>query len=85
MIWSNAGKTNPSNWISHHRPVPAHRQTDRGADDPGLGQRRVQHPVLAEVLLQTVGDPEDAAQPADVLPHDEDLGVVLHRVAQRRR
>ena len=81
-IWSYAGKTNPSNWISHHRPVAAQREADRGADDAGLGQRGVDDPVLAEVLLQAVGDPEDAAELADVLTHDQDLGVVLQRRAQ---
>ena len=64
------------------RPVAAHRHADRGAEDAGLGERRVDDPVLAEVLLQAVGDPEDAAELADVLAHDEDLGVVLHRLAQ---
>ena len=40
--------------------------------------------VLAEVLLQAVGDPEDAAELADVLAHDDDLRVVLQRAAQAR-
>ena len=65
-----------------HRAVAAHREPDRGADDAGLGERGVEHPLLAEVLLQAVGHPEDAAEPADVLAHDDDLGVVLHRRAQ---
>jgi hypothetical protein len=34
--------------------------------------------VLAEVLLQPVGDTEDAAELADVLAHHDDLGVGLH-------
>ena len=55
---------------------------DRGAEDAGLRERRVDDPVLAEVLLQAVGDPEDAAELADVLAHDQDLRVVLHRLAQ---
>ena len=64
------------------RPVAAQRHADRGADDAGLRQRAVDDPVLAEVLLQAVGDPEDAAELADVLAHHQDLGVVLHRLAQ---
>ena len=67
-----------------HRPVAAHRQAHRGADDPRFGERGVDDAVLAEVLLQAVGDPEDAAELADVLAHDEDLRVVLHRPAQAR-
>src|SRR5690606_12330598 len=65
-----------------HRPVAAHREADGGADDAGLRQRGVDDPGVAEVLLQAVGDPEDAAQRADVLAHDDDLVVVLHRLAQ---
>ena len=84
-IWSKPGKTNPSNWISHTGRKPRMRQPDGGADDARLGQRGVQHPLLAEVLLQAVGDPEDAAELADVLAHHEDLGVALHRRAQARR
>ena len=64
------------------RSVAAQRQADRRADDAGLRERRVDDPVLAEVLLQAVGDPEDAAELADVLAHEQDLRVVLHRLAQ---
>jgi hypothetical protein len=39
-------------------------------------------PVLTEVLLQAVGDPEDPAELADVLAHQQNLVVVLHRLAQ---
>ena len=65
-----------------HRPVAAHGQTDCGADDPGFGQWGVQHPVVTEVLLQTVGDAEDPAELADVLAHHDDLRVVVHGRAQ---
>ena len=64
------------------RPVAAQGQADRRADDAGLGERGVDDAVLAEVLLQAVGDPEDAAELADVLAHDQDLGVVLQRPPQ---
>src|SRR2546423_1024337 len=49
-----------------------------GADDAGLGEGGVHTPFLAKVLLQAVGDPEDAAELADVLAHDEDLRVAFH-------
>ncbi len=65
-----------------HRAVAAHRQADRGAEDALLRQRRVDDPALAEVLLQPVGDAEDAAESADVLTHDHDLLVGLHGRAQ---
>ena len=84
-IWSNAGIDEAVELDLAHRPVAAQRQPDRGADDAGLGERGVDDPVLAEVLLQAVGDPEDAAELADVLAHDQDLGVVLHGLAQAHR
>ena len=65
-----------------HGPVAPHRHPDRGAHDPRLGQRAVHHPICPEVLLQAVGDPEDPAEDTDVLPHQHDLGVVLHGAPQ---
>src|SRR6516165_9545985 len=64
-----------------HRPVAAQREADGGADDPRLGERRVHHAVLTEVFLEAVGDPEHAAELADVLTHDEHLGVGFERPA----
>jgi hypothetical protein len=58
----------------HDGTVAAQRHTDGGADDAGLGQRGVDDPVLAEVLLQVLGDPEHATELADVLTHDDTLG-----------
>lgn len=34
-----------------HRPVSAHREADRGADDARLGKGRVEHAAVAEVCL----------------------------------
>src|SRR4051812_28883650 len=65
-----------------HRTEAADRQADRRADDAGLCERSVDDAVLAEVFLQPVGDAEDAAEPADVLAHDEDLRVVLQCLTQ---
>jgi hypothetical protein len=66
------------------RAEAPHRQADRGADDAGLRQRGVDDATLPEVLLQTVGDPEDPAEAADVLPHHDHLRVALHGGAQAR-
>ena len=65
-----------------HRPVPAQGQADGGADDAGLRQRGVDHPLVTEVLEQAVGDPEHAAEPAHVLAHDEHGRVTFQRAAQ---
>ena len=67
------------------RAVAAQRHADRGAEDAGLGERGVDDAVLAEVLLQALGDPEDTAELADVLAHEDDLGVLLHGGAQAAR
>ncbi len=37
-------------------------------DDRGLGKRRIDHALLAELLEESLGDPEDALVDADVLP-----------------
>ena len=66
----------------HDGPVAAEGEADRGAHDAGLGERRVDHALRAELVEQSVGDAEDTAELADVLPHDENLGVIGHRTAQ---
>ena len=52
------------------RPPAGHAQADGGAEDPGLGERRVDAAIGAEALLQPCGRAEDAAELADVLAHD---------------
>ena len=64
--------------------VAAHRESHRRADDAALRQRRIDHAVLAKVLLQAVGHAEDSAERPNVLPHEQHLGVVLQRPAQAR-
>ena len=56
---------------------------DRGADEPLLGDRRVHHAVLAELLEEAGRDAEGAAEDADVLPEQEDAVVLAHRVLER--
>ena len=58
--------------------LPAgHAEPDRAAEDPGLGERRVDAAVLAEAVAQPGRRAEDAAGAADVLAHDH------HRVVAR--
>ncbi len=68
----------------HHGAVAAHSHADRGAHDAGLGQRGVDHASLAKVLVEAVGHAEHTAKGADVLAHEHDLGVAVHRGPQAR-
>ena len=65
------------------RALPHPRRSDRGADEALLRDGRVDHAVRSELLVQAGGDPERAAEDADVLAEDEDALVVAHRVLQR--
>ena len=51
---------------------------DRGGDDAALGDRRVEHAGLAIFLLQAGGDPEDAAEIADILAEHDDVRIARH-------
>src|SRR4029450_7127095 len=53
------------------RAPPGHREPDADPGDPGLGDRRVEHALAAELGLQTLGHAKDPAERADVLAqHD---------------
>ncbi|MNN57025.1 hypothetical protein D3C81_1719890 [compost metagenome] len=74
----------------HHlddRPHAAQRRTDAGGDEAQFGQRRVAHPLLAELVEQALGHREGAAVAADVLAHQEHPRVarqcLAHCFAQR--
>src|SRR6185437_9520134 len=58
------------------------RRAGAGAGDGRLGQRRVDHAPLAELLLEALGDLEGAAVDADVLADHEDPVVAAHLLAQ---
>jgi hypothetical protein len=60
-----------------HRPEAGHAEADGGAEDPRLGERRVDAAVGAEPVAQTRGRPEDPAGPTDVLAHDEHRRIPL--------
>src|SRR5712692_10317837 len=62
-------------------PEAAQCQAHRDADDGRLGQWRVEDALFAEGLLQSVGDPKDAAERAHVLAKDEDVVVAGQRIA----
>ena len=66
-----------------HRPEAGHAEPDRGAEDPGLGERRVDAAVGAEAVAEPGGGAEDAARAADVLAHHHHVRVALHLDVQR--
>ena len=63
------------------RPQPDHRGADADAGEPHLGDRRVDDAALAEALEQALGDLVRAVVVADLLAHDEHVGVAVHLLA----
>ena len=74
--WSSAGYENPSNWISTTAFHPASARPTAAptiaASAIGVSNTR----SAPNVLLQPVGHPEDAAEPADVLPVHQDARIL---------
>src|SRR4029077_18844847 len=66
-----------------HRPKAVHRRPDRRADDHRLRERRVDHPVVAELRPQPIGRQEYAALLADVLAEHDDALVASHLLGER--
>src|SRR6476659_10140717 len=67
-----------------HGPVAAQRHPYSSADDARFGKGRIDHSMLAEILLQSLGDPEDAAKLADILSGDDDRGAGFQSTTQAR-
>ncbi len=65
-----------------HRQQAVHRGADRGTDDRGLGDRRVQHAVVAVFRRQARGGAGRAGV-GDVLAEQEDPLVGFHRLVER--
>ena len=53
------------------------------ADERHLGDRRVPHPLRAELVEHPLRDAHRAAHLGDVLAHDEDVVVFAHRLRER--
>ena len=66
-----------------HRPQAVDGGADRDADDHRLGQRRVEHAVAAELVVQPVGGQEHAALLAHVLAEHDDRLVAAHLLGER--
>src|SRR4249920_4164470 len=57
------------------RAPPGHREADADPGDPGLGDRRVEHALAAELGLQALGHAEDPAERTDVFAEHERAGM----------
>ena len=55
----------------------------RRTDDPHLGYRRVDDPLLTESLRQSLGDLEGATVRSDVFTKTKDIRVALHLLEER--
>ena len=66
-------------------PQAHQRGAGAGADDGGLGQRRVEHAPRPELGLEALGDLEGAAVDADVLADHEHALVAAHLLAEAVR
>ena len=66
-----------------NRQHAVHGHAKRDADDCRLGERRVDHAPLPELLQEVGGGAEDAAARSDVLAHHHDPLVGLHLVPER--
>ena len=66
------------------RPQPVGAHADRDRHHAALGDRRVEHPRFAVLLLQPLGDAEDAAVEPDILAEDHDVGVARQHHVHRR-
>ena len=67
----------------HDREHPAHRGANAGTGKGAFGQRRVADAIGSKLLEQPLGDRVAAAIAPDVLAHQEDALIRLHRVADR--
>ena len=60
------------------------RHADAQAADQQLGERRIDHPLGAEALLQADGGAKDAAVDADILAEHDDARILLHGARERQ-
>ncbi len=67
-----------------HRLEALCRHADAQAADQQLGQRRIDHPLGPEPLLQPDRGAEDAAVDAHILAEHDDVGVLLHGACERQ-
>src|SRR5262250_797014 len=69
----DAGIKEPHELDFAHGPEPLRRHADAEPADQEFGERRVDHPLGAEALLQSYGGAEDAAVDPDVLAQHHTL------------
>ena len=60
------------------RPHAGHGGAHRRAQEPGLGDRRIDNALGPELVVEPGRRAKDAAIDTDVLPHHEDIGIGAH-------
>ena len=85
ISWSRHGYEKASYCISHDRPPPGHAEPDGGAEQAGLGQRRVEAALRPEAVAQAGGRAEDAARATDVLAEHHHVLVARELAYGARR
>jgi hypothetical protein len=66
-----------------HRTVAAHRRADAHADNRRLGNRRVDDPHLAELVIEPLSHAKRPAVRADIFPEHEHFRVAAHFFEER--
>ena len=81
---SIASVTKSMNMISTTGRRPGHRGADGGADNGGFGNRRVAHPLGAELFQKPAGDAKRATRLCDILAEQDDrrIGVIASMSAR---
>ena len=82
-IGSNAHEMKSANCSSAIGPLAHPGRAEGGADEALLGDRRVDHALVAELLEQSFRDAERPAEVAHVLADQEDALVLAHGVRHR--
>src|SRR3989338_4987745 len=65
-----------------YRPHSVDSQPNTCSDNPKLCKRSVNHPVLSELLLQTICRPENTTIQSNIFSQDHDFVVLFHLLLQ---
>src|SRR5512139_682827 len=66
------------------RPEALRSHTDAQATDQQFGERRIDHALRSETLLQADGGTEDTAIDPDVFTQNDNAGIITHGAGERQ-